>query len=137
MWQKIRTPTQWSLPILWRTKMYENLSKSSFFCHYKYFQLIMFLHLDEAFGFWGWPILQRRKKLLINKTLVRSTSSVCHFTKPSQIAPKNQCGDVNAWHGFLFNAPQFVVVLEISQSLKNEASHLVSNEANHIEYVRS
>ena len=58
-------------------------------------------------------------------------------TKPSQIAPKNQYGDVNAWHGFLFNAPQFVVVLEISQSLKNEASHLVSNEANHIEYVRS
>ena len=59
-----------------------------FFCHYKYFQLIMFLHLDEAFGFWGWLILQRRKKLLINKTLVRSTSSVSTLYKTVANRPK-------------------------------------------------
>ena len=53
-------------------------------------QIIFFLSLKifSAFGFWGWPILQRRKKLLINKTLVRSTSSVCSLYKTVANRPK-------------------------------------------------
>ena len=127
----------WSLPILWHTKMYENLSKSSFFLSLQIFSAYY------VFTFrWSIWILRlthtTKEKKIVNKQDTGQVHVQCvHFTKPSQIAPKNQCGDVNAWHGFLFNAPQFVVVLKISQSLKNEAGHLVSNEANHIEYVRS
>ena len=35
-----------------------------FFCHYNtniFSLLCEILHLDEAFGFWGWPIVQRRE----------------------------------------------------------------------------